>query len=278
MHIIRNIKDLRQQIATWRTEGSRISFVPTMGALHEGHLSLVNLARNHSDKIVVSIFVNPTQFGPNEDFSHYPRTEAQDLYRLNTVKTDMVFLPTVEEMYPAGFTTAVTVKGVSEGLCGAFRPGHFDGVATVVTKLFNMVTPDVVIFGEKDYQQLMVVRQLVRDLNMPVQVIGAPVLRETDGLAMSSRNRYLNSIERKTAAQLYTILSKVAEDIRSQKPVMAALLEGIKQLRGAGFSKVDYMELHNADNLQPMPEYKKPARLLVAAYMGNTRLIDNIEV
>jgi len=276
--ILRSVAALRQQVAAWRKDGLRIAFIPTMGALHEGHLSLVKAGLKEADRVLVSIFVNPTQFGPNEDFSAYPRTEPADAAKLEGAGAHAVFAPSVEEMYPEGASTMVTVSRVSEGLCGAFRPGHFAGVATVVTKLLNQAQPDIALFGEKDYQQLQVIRLLVTDLDIPVAIRGVPTLREADGLAMSSRNAYLSPRERAIAPALHRTLQEVAAKLRAGAASAEAAKEGIDAILAAGFSSVDYLELRAADDLTPMLAFDRPARLIVAARLGKARLIDNIPV
>ncbi len=276
---INELQPLKQLIRTWRGQGKRIALVPTMGALHEGHLSLVKLAQKQADKVVVSIFVNPTQFGPNEDFDRYPRTETEDAAQLGAIGTNLAYLPSVATMYPQGFATSIHVSGVSEGLCGAVRPGHFDGVATVVTKLLRQVEPDCAIFGEKDYQQLQVIKRVVSDLDLGVAIIPAPILREDDGLAMSSRNRYLSVDERRQAGQIIRILRGTATAIMQGNVEVSALLtQAEEQLLKAGFNSVDYVSLNDAEDLKPVRDLSKPARLLVAARLGKTRLIDNIAV
>jgi pantoate--beta-alanine ligase len=272
------IDHLREALDAWRAEGLRIALVPTMGALHEGHLSLIRMAKQQADKVVVSIFVNPRQFGPTEDFDAYPRTLEQDVFKVGMAGGHLVFAPTVSEMYPPGFATTVAVSGVSEGLCGGARPGHFDGVATVVAKLLNLVAPDGAFFGEKDYQQLMVIRRVAADLNLPGEIVGVPVVRELDGLAMSSRNAYLSDKERATANRLNWVLRQVAEDLRTGRPAAAACAGGIAELESHGFAPVDYLELRAAEDLAPMDRLDRPARLLVAAVLGTTRLIDNVPV
>ena len=273
-----HLNELCRTVAVWRAEGARVALVPTMGALHAGHLSLVEAAKKLADRVVVSIFVNPTQFGPNEDFSRYPRPLIDDLSLLRAAGADAAWLPDMPTMYPPGFATSMHIAGITEGLCGAFRPGHFDGVATVVTKLLNQVAPDVALFGEKDYQQLCVIRQAVRDLDIPVEIHGVPTLREADGLAMSSRNRYLMADERATAAQIYVTLQQVADAIRSGENVAETLALSSKKLLAAGFAKVDYLELRAEKNLAPIDRFEPSARLLTAAWLGTTRLIDNVSL
>lgn len=274
------LASLRAEIAARKAAGQRIGFVPTMGALHEGHLSLVKLAQQQADAVVVSIFVNPTQFGPNEDFDRYPRTVDADMALLETVGVDVVYLPEAKEMYPKGFATTVSVDVSLTGhLCGASRPGHFDGVATVVAKLLNQVAPHLAVFGEKDYQQLAVIRRMVADLNLPVEIIGAPIAREADGLAMSSRNRYLSEQEREEAANLYHLLQAGAIALRKQPNQVNTQCALIRQsLLAVGFSEVDYVAAVDAESLQPVTQFMRNGRLMAAAKMGNTRLIDNVAV
>ena len=276
--VARRVVDLREQVQAWRKAGLKVALVPTMGALHEGHLTLVRAALEHADKAVVSIFVNPTQFGPTEDFDAYPRTLDADRARLATAGASLVYAPTVGEMYPDGFATAIAVSGVSEGLCGGLRPGHFSGVATVVTKFLVQAMPDFAAFGEKDYQQLQVIRRLVRDLDIPVTILGVPTVREADGLARSSRNAYLSAENRAIAPTLHRTLLDTAQAIRAGAGVDAALEAGRRAILAAGFASVDYLELRAADGLAPLSELDRPARMLVAAYLGKTRLIDNIAV
>jgi pantoate--beta-alanine ligase len=275
---LRDVAALRQQVARWRAAGESVALVPTMGALHAGHLSLVELAREHARRCVVSIFVNPTQFGPSEDFDAYPRDETGDLAKLATVAADAVFLPSAGEMYPRGFNTKVAVGGVSEGLCGGARPGHFDGVATVVTKLLLQCLPDVAIFGEKDYQQLMLIRRLVADLDIPVHILGAPIRREADGLAMSSRNAYLSPAERATAPRLHATLLQAGERLLHGEPFAEVQVDASRALAENGF-RPEYLELRAAADLEPLQRVgDAPARLLVAARLGRTRLIDNVRI
>ena len=277
-HEFTRLAALRQTVHDWRVAGERIALVPTMGALHAGHLQLVKEAKEKANRVIVSMFVNPTQVGPNEDFSRYPRPLEKDLGLLREVGAHGVWLPTVEEMYPAGFATNIHVGGVSEGLCGAARPGHFDGVATVVAKLLLQVMPDVALFGEKDYQQLCVIKRFVADLNLQVNIVGVPIVREADGLALSSRNQYLSESERAIAPVLHQQLQTASAALKAGKS-HADALEGAKAaIVRAGFSKVDYLELRAEDSLAPLSAYQPPARLLVAAWLGKTRLIDNIAI
>lgn len=271
-----NLLELRQKIIAWRKAGDTIGLIPTMGALHAGHLSLVRLAQQVVKRTIVSIFVNPRQFGPKEDFHRYPRPLEQDLQLLAQVGADLAFTPSVEIMYPEGYSTTISVGGLSATLDGINRPGHFDGVATIVTKLLLQAFPDIAVFGEKDYQQLQIIRQLVNDLDIPTRIIGVPIMREPDGLAMSSRNRYLSEEERKIAARLYATLDETAKKIRQGNDIKKAIKEGIASLKQAGFNKIDYLELVDAQNLKPLTQWDRPARLLTASYLGTTRLIDNI--
>ncbi|MBO6635811.1 pantoate--beta-alanine ligase [Parvibaculum sp.] len=277
--VARSAADLRAAVAEWRKEGLSVALVPTMGALHDGHVSLVDLARKKTDRVVVSIFVNPTQFAPNEDFSAYPRTEATDAARLEG-KADLIFAPDAADMYPEGFSTTVSLTGVTEPLEGTFRPTHFAGVATVVAKLILRALPDIAIFGEKDWQQLMVIRRMVTDLDIPVEILGGPIMREADGLAMSSRNVYLTPDERKAAGQLNVILRETADAVTKGAPISEATAEGGKRILALGFSKLDYLEIRDASSLAPFPDDRPTgdARILVAAKIGKTRLIDNMPV
>jgi pantoate--beta-alanine ligase len=277
--IIHTPQDLIAQVAVWRAAKARIGLVPTMGALHAGHLSLIAQARESAEKVIVSIFVNPTQFGPDEDFDQYPRHETRDIAKLTAMNVDAIYLPKVNSMYPEGFATSVHVTGISEGLCGAHRRSHFDGVATVVTKLLLQAMPDIAIFGEKDYQQLQVIKRVVADLNIPIKILSGATMREDDGLALSSRNQYLSADERKIAPLLQAMLQETAIKIQAEPLQVAALLQaGREKLIVSGFEFVDYMELCDAGNLQPLQIWNQPARLLAAAYLGKTRLIDNIAV
>lgn len=277
--IVRTVAELRARVAAWRAAGLKVGLVPTMGALHAGHLSLVTAARREADRVVASVFVNPTQFGPTEDFSAYPRQEARDALMLAEAGAHLLYAPSVGEMYPEGFATTVSVAGLSEGLCGDVRPGHFQGVATVVSKLLLQALPDVAVFGEKDYQQLQVIRRVVRDLDIPVAVRGAATVREADGLAMSSRNAYLTAAERAVAPALHRVLSGLADRLAGGGEVAAPLLDhGRRDLLAAGFAAVDYVELRDAATLAPLDRADRPARLLAAVRLGKARLIDNVAV
>ena len=277
--IVNTIGLLRTRLAAARRDGARIGLVPTMGALHEGHLSLVHETRKHADKVVVSIFVNPAQFAPHEDFDRYPRTLDADARKLAAADgTDMIFAPSVGEMYPQGFATKIEVGGPSRGLETDFRPHFFAGVATVVAKLLLAVMPDVATFGEKDYQQLLVVRRLAADLGLATKIVGAPIMREPDGLAMSSRNAYLKPDERRIAGQMNAVLKRVVADLRRGTPIAAAEEAGRCGLLEAGFASIDYVAVRDAATLAQLESLDRPARLLAAAKVGNTRLIDNMAV
>ena len=284
MQTIKTLEMLRTALGQLRAESGRIALVPTMGALHEGHLTLVRRARELADHVVASIFVNPRQFGPNEDLAAYPRQLAADAAMLEAEGVALLWAPVPEAMYPPGFASTVSVSGVSEGLCGAARPGHFDGVATVVLKLFNQVQPDVALFGEKDFQQLAVIRTMARDLDLTAphvrNIIGVPTVREADGLAMSSRNRYLAPDQRVAAASLPRAMRAAIAQIEAGGDAAAALGALQADLVAAGFASVDYAVLANATNLAPLAAWDpaQPARLLVAARIGTTRLIDNMPV
>lgn len=262
MQILRDLPALRAAVAALKSDGKKLALVPTMGALHDGHMALVEEARRHGRHVVVSIFVNPRQFGPNEDLDAYPRREAKDAQLLQAAGVDILWAPSVEVMYPAGYATNIRVSGVSEGLDGAARPGHFDGVATVVTKLFNQVAPDVAIFGEKDYQQLAVIRRMVADTNLDIEIIGMPTQRAEDGLALSSRNAYLSEQERKDALALPRALGEAKRQIEKGEPVEAALAKAIATLATHGFDPIDYVTLCDADSLEPIATLDRPARLL----------------
>jgi pantoate--beta-alanine ligase len=276
--IDRTVAAMRWRVGGWHQASERVALVPTMGALHDGHLALVKAAKEKAARVVVSIFVNPTQFAPHEDFAAYPRDEAKDLAGLAALGVDAVFAPNVDEMYPAGFVTSISVGGPSEGLETAFRPHFFGGVATVVAKLFIACAPDMAIFGEKDYQQLLVIRRMAADLGLPVEVTGHPTIREPDGLALSSRNAYLSPEERAKAPALNKALIRAGSAIRAGAPVARVLSAASVDLKAAGF-RVDYVELRNAQTLAPVTDVKtEKLRVLAAAWLGKTRLIDNVGV
>lgn len=277
--VFRTVAELRAQVKAWRAEGLTVALVPTMGALHDGHLSLVRRGLELADRVVASVFVNPTQFGPNEDFARYPRQEEKDSAALDSAGCHGLFAPHVAEMYPDGFATTVTVTGVSEGLCGTVRPGHFAGVATVVTKLLLQCLPDTALFGEKDYQQLAVIRRFVRDLDIPVRIEGVPTHREPDGLAMSSRNAYLSPQQRGTAVGLIKALRSVEAGLRAGGKASDLCTAAAEALVKGGFDSVDYIEVRDAAGLVPAETLDgRPLRILAAARLGSTRLIDNIGV
>jgi len=276
--ILRSVAALRAHVRGYRAAGETLALVPTMGALHEGHLALMRAGRALSRRTIASIFVNPAQFGPNEDLASYPRDEAGDLAKLVLEGVDAVFTPALEEIYPPGFSTRVTVAGISEGLCGRFRPGHFEGVATVVSKLLLETLPDVALFGEKDYQQLLLIKRLVRDLDIPVRIEGVETVREPDGLALSSCNASLSPAERSTAPLLFRVLSRIARAVAAGAVAAPPLAAGRAELLQAGFDPVQYLELCDAETLLPLARAERPARLLAAAYLGKTRLIDNVPV
>jgi pantoate--beta-alanine ligase len=277
--IIRALPALKRAIADFRARRCKIALVPTMGALHAGHLALVRAAQRRADRVIVSIFVNPTQFAPHEDLKTYPQTFAADIAALAALKTDLVWAPAVATMYPAGFATRIVPEGpASAGLEDAFRPHFFAGVATVVAKLLIQCEPDVAIFGEKDFQQLKVVTQLARDLGLKTRIVGAPIVRETDGLALSSRNRYLSPSERNIAPTLHNVLKECAKKIASGQPIATVLDAGRSAISASGFA-LDYLEARDANTLAPVTSPKAgPIRLLVAARIGTTRLIDNMAV
>ncbi|MBA1272010.1 pantoate--beta-alanine ligase [Stutzerimonas azotifigens] len=280
MKTVHSVAELREAVGQGRRNGASIGFVPTMGNLHMGHISLIERARQQCGFVVASIFVNPLQFGPNEDLATYPRTLAADQEKLEQAGCDLLFAPSVEEMYPDGMTlqTVVSVPAVSEGLCGASRPGHFDGVSTVVSKLFNMVQPDVAVFGQKDYQQLAVIRTMVRDLNIPVQIIGQPTARAEDGLALSSRNGYLTEQERTTAPAIYRTLQRLGQAIEAGREDHQTLVDqGLSELQAAGL-RPDYLEIRDADTLGEPRASSDRLLIVVAAYLGKTRLLDNLVI
>lgn len=276
--IVRTVEDLRQKVSAWRKEGLRVGLVPTMGALHHGHLSLVDAIAAKADKIVVSIFVNPTQFGAGEDLDAYPRQEKEDCAKLAATKADLVFAPSASEMYPDGHVTKVSLSGITALLEGAKRPGHFDGVATIVTKLLMQCLPDVAIFGEKDYQQLAVIRQFVRDLDIPVEIMGGKLIREIDGLAASSRNAYLNKTDRQVAGQFNLILRQLVSDVQDGGDLRRAEEDARGKLLKAGFSAVDYVTVADSNTLEPLEKLTNGARVLAVARIGGVRLLDNMAV
>ncbi len=277
IEVARTVEDLRARVAAWRGSGERIGFVPTMGALHEGHLSLVRYAREQAARTLVSIYVNPAQFGPNEDFDRYPRDPEGDLAKLEALGVDLVYMP--ETLYAPDHLTWVTVERLGEGLCAVTRPQFFRGVATVVLKLFHRVRPDFAVFGEKDYQQLLVVQRMVRDLDLEIEVIGRPTVREADGLALSSRNAYLSPEERRIAPAMYRALMRGAEQLARGARAEAVTAEVAREILGAGYSRVDYVEFRDAATLEPRSLLgDRPGRLLAAAFLGSTRLIDNVPV
>jgi len=274
--IIRSVEAMQETSSSLRQMGHTIGFVPTMGYLHEGHLRLVEVAREHCSKVVVSIFVNPTQFGPKEDFNRYPRDPEGDIQKLRKKDVDIVFMPEAHDMYPQGFQTVVSVKELTKGLCGASRPGHFDGVATVVCKLFNIVKPHIAVFGQKDYQQLTVISRMVKDLNMDVEIVGVPTVREPDGLAMSSRNSYLSPEERESAKALYGAIllaqRMVAEGERDVSRIIGELQGFILRHK---HTRIDYVKIVDPDHLKELKEIKGDSLLAMAVFVGSTRLIDN---
>ena len=279
MHTVSSVEALREQLEDWRHAGDHIALVPTMGNLHDGHLSLVRLAREHAERVVVSVFVNPTQFGTDEDLDRYPRTLERDKRRMKREKVDLVFVPDVETMYPFGIdsATSVTVPVLSEELCGSFRPGHFDGVTTVVSRLFGLVQPDVAVFGQKDYQQQLIIRRMTEDLSMPVKIVTGPTVREDDGLAKSSRNQYLSDQERSVAPRLYETLGDVVAAVQGGNRDFDAL-EGkaISKLEKAGFAP-EYISIRDAEDLSAPDADCHDYVVLAAARLGDARLIDNIE-
>ncbi len=276
--IIRSLAELRRIVAGWHRGGQRVALVPTMGALHAGHLSLVAAAKAAADRVIVSIFVNPRQFNNPEDLARYPRTEQADARLLGPLGVDLIFVPEVAEVYPDGFATTVTVSGISAGLDGSFRPGHFEGVATVVCKLFTMTAADCALFGEKDYQQLLVVRRMARDLNLAIEVVGCPTLRDPDGLALSSRNARLGVGARAKAPALFAAMQGAVAAMRGGTPAEVARERVKAAVLAAGFSAVDYIALCSADTLEPLSTPDRPARLLAAVWLDGVRLIDNIAV
>ena len=275
---MRSRAGLRGIVAEWRRQGFRVGVVPTMGALHEGHLSLVRAALAKTDRVIVTLFVNPKQFNSAADLAAYPRTENEDAAKLAPLGAHVLYVPDGDQIYPPGFATTVSVAGVSEGLCGAHRSGHFDGVATVVTKLLLQTGGDYAYFGEKDFQQLLVVRRLAADLDIPTQIVGCPTIREEDGLALSSRNVHLSAAQRAIAPALARSLFEAADRIAQGAPAAEAMERARGRILAAGFDAVEYLELRGADDLAPMTALDRPGRLLAAAQLGKTRLIDNVPV
>ena len=278
IQIVRTVADLRAQVASWRAQGLSVGLVPTMGALHDGHLSLVRQSVSETARTCATLFVNPKQFNPNEDLAAYPRDEAGDVAKLRPAGADLLFAPEVHEMYPPGATTQVSVPGIGDILEGESRAGFFTGVATIVAKLLLQALPDAAFFGEKDYQQLQVIKRMTADLDIPVRIIGAPTIREADGLAMSSRNAYLSAEERAVAPTLYAVINQVAEAVRGGTDAIKCGAEASEKLLAAGFSKVDYVTVRNSESLEPVVSTTEPARVLAAATLGKARLIDNIAV
>ena len=277
MEIVKEISKMKEISKFWKRQGYKIAFVPTMGFLHEAHLALVRKAKELGDKTVVSIFVNPLQFGPKEDFREYPRDLERDLALLEKEKVDAVFIPETEEMYPPDFQTYVEVTKLTTGLCGAFRPGHFKGVTTVVLKLFNIVNPDIAIFGEKDYQQLQVIKQMIKDLNLDIEIVAHPTVREKDGLAMSSRNIYLSSAERESAISLYKALLLAQKLIKEGEKDSQKIKEEMEKfIHSFPFTKVQYIEFVDPQTLDPIDNINKPVLCALAVYVGKARLIDNM--
>ena len=279
LRTLRRIAELREAVAGWRRADESVAIVPTMGALHEGHLELVRRARDRCARVITTIFVNPIQFNRPDDLSAYPRDEASDAAKLAALGVDLLFAPPVEEIYPEGYQTRVSVPRLSDCLCGAARPGHMEGVATVVAKLLLQSLPDRAYFGEKDYQQLLVVRRMVRDLDIPVRIEAVPTVREADGVALSSRNLLLTPAQRARAPVLFRVLRALAARLEGGAVLAQDLLEqGRAELAAAGFDPIDYLELRGAESLEPLDRAERPARLFVAAWLGPVRLIDNLEV
>jgi pantoate--beta-alanine ligase len=276
--IIRTLAELRGIVGGWKSAGETVGVVPTMGALHAGHLSLVRAASQQCDRVIVTLFINPKQFDNPTDYANYPRTEEEDARNLKSFKVDVLYVPDGDQMYPDGFATTVSVAGLTKGLCGAHRVGHFDGMATVVTKLFTQTQADKAFFGEKDYQQLQVVTRLARDLDLPIEVIGCPTIREEDGLAMSSRNLLLSDRARTRAPELHLAMEDVAEGLLAGGDLEALKEKAFARLERAGFGEVEYMDLRAADDLELLTKPDRPARLLAAVWLAGVRLIDNIAV
>ena len=278
MEVVRTIAELRQHTSRWRIAGQTIGLIPTMGALHNGHLSLIKLAQEKCDRVIATIFVNPRQFLPNEDFDEYPRNEESDIQKLIEMGVDLLFAPKAPEMYQPDASTTVVISKLTDCLCATSRPGFFDGVGTVVTKLLIQALPDLAIFGEKDYQQLLVIKRLTRDLDIPVEIIGAPTIRGADGLAVSSRNVFLSQTNRETASKVFEILKKTATAIAQGNDVLVACEEARSELILAGFSEIDYFEARHSETLELIQNFENNGRLFAAVWLGSTRLIDNLEI
>ena len=278
MEVVRTIAELSQHTSRWRIAGQTIGLIPTMGALHNGHLSLIKLAQGKCDRVIATIFVNPRQFLPNEDFDEYPRNEESDIQKLIEMGVDLLFAPKAPEMYQPDASTTVVISKLTDCLCATSRPGFFDGVGTVVTKLLIQALPDLAIFGEKDYQQLLVIKRLTRDLDIPAEIIGAPTIREADGLAVSSRNVFLSKPNRETASKIFEILKKTATAIALGNDVLVACEEARSELMLAGFSEIDYFEARHSETLELIQSFENSGRLFAAVWLGSTRLIDNLEI
>ena len=278
MEVVRTIAELRQHTSRWRIAGQTIGLIPTMGALHNGHLSLIKLAQGKCDRVIATIFVNPRQFLPNEDFDEYPRNEESDIQKLIEMGVDLLFAPKAPEMYQPDASTTVVISKLTDCLCATSRPGFFDGVGTVVTKLLIQALPDLAIFGEKDYQQLLVIKRLTRDLDIPAEIVGAPTIREADGLAVSSRNVFLSQTNRETASKVFEILKKTATAIAQGNDVLVACEEARSELMLAGFSEIDYFEARHSETLELIQSFENSGRLFAAVWLGSTRLIDNLEI
>lgn len=276
--IVRTLSALQKITTEWRTANKEISVVPTMGALHAGHLSLVREAKSMSDKVIVTLFVNPTQFNNTKDLKSYPRSEEDDIKKLESFNIDLLYAPENHEIYPEGYATQISVSGVSEGLCGDHRPGHFNAVATVVAKLLIQTSANIALFGEKDYQQLHVIKRMVKDLDIPVRIVGCETIRETDHLAISSRNLLLSDKDRKRAPILAKTLMDAAKRIETGEPQKIVLEDSIKILRSSGFRSIEYLELRAESDLKVLEIVDEPARILASIYLGNVRLIDNVKV
>ena len=278
MEVVRTIAELRRHTSRWRIAGQKIGLIPTMGALHNGHLSLIKLAQEKCDRVIATIFVNPRQFLPNEDFEEYPRNEESDIEKLIAIGVDLLFAPKASEMYQPDASTTVVISKLTDCLCATSRPGFFDGVGTIVTKLLIQALPDIAIFGEKDYQQLLIIKRLTRDLDIPAEIIGAPTIREADGLAVSSRNVFLSQTNREIASNISKILKKTATTIAQGNDVPVACVEARSELILAGFSEIDYFEARHSETLELIQNFENNGRLFVAVWLESTRLIDNLEI